>query len=217
MLPVVRRKRRIKRKPALHLKAEIRPRPRIPSGGGNKAKAADSAKGQHKAQNAKAAEGAAYRGGSNNHGNNNNHDGKKSDNHHNEAPAAEDKSIPEPTADELLHSVLAASDDSLSSSERYFYATDGAAAGPTLDEVARIRASAAPPAGAEDVIGGLSYEVSDIVTKGDTATAKITLVFPGGWGKWDYPNSEFKYVDGTWKLQKSSVCNLAKAAWIECY
>ena len=185
--------------------------------GGNKAKAADSAKGQHKAQNAKAAEGAAYRGGSNNHGNNNNHDGKKSDNHHNEAPAAEDKSIPEPTADELLHSVLAASDDSLSSSERYFYATDGAAAGPTLDEVARIRASAAPPAGAEDVIGGLSYEVSDIVTKGDTATAKITLVFPGGWGKWDYPNSEFKYVDGTWKLQKSSVCNLAKAAWIGCY
>ncbi|MBY0794746.1 hypothetical protein [Corynebacterium parakroppenstedtii] len=47
-----------------------------------------------------------------------------SDNHQNEAPGTEENSIPEPTADELLHSVLAASDDSLSSSQHYFYAPE---------------------------------------------------------------------------------------------
>lgn len=139
----------------------------------------------------------------------------------NEAPVDEEEfadAIPEATADILLSNTMSASDASLTSPQRYYWAVDGAKAGPTLDQVADIRARAAAPPGMEDRgVGGISFEVRDVVVNGDTATATLVLIFPGEWGKWEYPDSGFQYVDGEWKLQKSAVCNLAKAAWIDCY
>ncbi len=63
----------------------------------------------------------------------------------------------------------------------------------------------------------VKFDVRDVVVTGDTATATMTIIWPAGWGEWTYPNSGFQYVDGEWKLQKSTVCNLASAAWVNCY
>lgn len=134
-----------------------------------------------------------------------------------EAPAA-DPSIPPATPEVLMNAGLSATDSSLTSEQRYYWAVDGAAAGPTLDQVAKIRAQAAPPPGMEQLgVGPLRFEVHDIVQDGDTATGTLVVIFPGNWGSWQYPNSGFQYVDGEWKLQKSAVCNFAQAAWIGCY
>lgn len=126
--------------------------------------------------------------------------------------------MPVATPNILLANTMAASDNSVSSPDRYYWAVDGAAAGPTLDQVAESRERSAPPPGMESRgIGGITFEVRDVVMNGNTATATLVLIFPGEWGKWEYPDSGFQYLDGEWKLQKSAVCNLAEAAWVDCY
>lgn len=126
--------------------------------------------------------------------------------------------VPAPNSDQLLDAVIAATDPNSSAETRNGWAVDGSAAGNTLSEVAKIRSSSAPPAGQENKgIGPLTVSINDIVQTGDKATGTIKIAFPGNWGSWTYENSGFQYVDGKWKLQKSAVCNLAKAAWTKCY
>lgn len=125
---------------------------------------------------------------------------------------------PAPNSDQLLDAVIAATDPNSSAETRNGWAVDGSAAGNTLSEVAKIRSASAPPAGQEKKgIGPLTVTINDIVQTGDKATATIKIAFPGNWGAWTYENSGFQYVDGKWKLQKSAVCSLAKAAWTKCY
>lgn len=126
--------------------------------------------------------------------------------------------IPVPSAQELLDATMAASDANLSPEERTAWTVDGPVTSNTLSQVADVRAKAAPPPGQEAKgIGSPSFEMKDVVANGDTATATLVLVFPGEWGSWTYPGSTFRYIDGQWKLEKASVCNLAKMAWVSCY
>ncbi|RRQ01727.1 hypothetical protein CXF42_10650, partial [Corynebacterium bovis] len=126
--------------------------------------------------------------------------------------------IPVPSAQELLDATMAASDANLSPEERTAWTVDGPVTSNTLSQVADVRAKAAPSPGQEAKgIGSPSFEMKDVVANGDTATATLVLVFPGEWGSWTYPGSTFRYIDGQWKLEKASVCNLAKMAWVSCY
>ncbi|MEL4152998.1 hypothetical protein MTQ22_06680 [Corynebacterium bovis] len=123
-----------------------------------------------------------------------------------------------PSAQDLLDATMAASDANLSPEERTAWTVDGPVTSNTLSQVADVRAKAAPPPGQEAKgIGSPSFEMKDVVANGDTATATLVLVFPGEWGSWTYPGSTFRYIDGQWKLEKASVCNLAKMAWVSCY
>lgn len=121
-----------------------------------------------------------------------------------------------PSADELLDVIYMAMDPN--ATNRGQYAVDGAVADPTLDQVAVIAGKSAPPPGQEGKGDGLlTLSLDNLTVQGNHAQGDLHLIWPGEWGRWDYPGSGFQYVDGQWKMEKSTVCNLAKMAWIECY
>ena len=124
---------------------------------------------------------------------------------------------PAPSADELLRNAMAAAEPGVPGPQLAAHAVDGLAASTTLEQVAQVRAKMAPPPGLGIVGDVARFEVRDVRSNGTAATATLVVVWPAGLGEWTYPDSGFQYVDGEWKLQKSSVCNLAKAAWVDCY
>jgi len=130
------------------------------------------------------------------------------------APAA---SAPMPSADLLLQTTMAAAQPGVPGAELAKRTVDGPVTAGTLEQVAAVRSRMAPPPGMEAMGDIVKFDVRDVVVTGDTATATMTIIWPAGWGEWTYPNSGFQYVDGEWKLQKSTVCNLASAAWVNCY
>ena len=130
------------------------------------------------------------------------------------APAA---SAPMPSADLLLQTTMAAAQPGVPGAELAKRTVDGPVTAGTLEQVAGVRSRMAPPPGMEAMGDIVKFDVRDVVVTGDTATATMTIIWPAGWGEWTYPNSGFQYVDGEWKLQKSTVCNLASAAWVNCY
>ena len=129
-------------------------------------------------------------------------------------PAA---SAPMPSADLLLQTTMAAAQPGVPGAELAKRTVDGPVTAGTLEQVAAVRSRMAPPPGMEAMGDIVKFDVRDVVVTGDTATATMTIIWPAGWGEWTYPNSGFQYVDGEWKLQKSTVCNLASAAWVNCY
>ena len=131
------------------------------------------------------------------------------------APAA--ASAPMPSADLLLQTTMAAAQPGVPGAELAKRTVDGPVTAGTLEQVAAVRSRMAPPPGMEAMGDIVKFDVRDVVVTGDTATATMTIIWPAGWGEWTYPNSGFQYVDGEWKLQKSTVCNLASAAWVNCY
>lgn len=132
------------------------------------------------------------------------------------APAAA-ASAPMPSADLLLQTTMAAAQPGVPGAELAKHTVDGPVTAGTLEQVAGVRSRMAPPPGMEAMGDIVKFDVRDVVVTGDTATATMTIIWPAGWGEWTYPNSGFQYVDGEWKLQKSTVCNLASAAWVNCY
>ena len=130
------------------------------------------------------------------------------------APAA---SAPMPSADLLLQTTMAAAQPGVPGAELAKRTVDAPVTAGTLEQVAAVRSRMAPPPGMEAMGDIVKFDVRDVVVTGDTATATMTIIWPAGWGEWTYPNSGFQYVDGEWKLQKSTVCNLASAAWVNCY
>ena len=130
------------------------------------------------------------------------------------APAA---SAPMPSADLLLQTTMAAAQPGVPGAELAKRTVDGPVTAGTLEQVAAVRSRMAPPPGMEAMGDIVKFDVRDVVVTGDIATATMTIIWPAGWGEWTYPNSGFQYVDGEWKLQKSTVCNLASAAWVNCY
>jgi len=130
------------------------------------------------------------------------------------APAA---SAPMPSADLLLQTTMAAAQPGVPGAELAKRTVDGPVTAGTLEQVAAVRSRMAPHPGMEAMGDIVKFDVRDVVVTGDTATATMTIIWPAGWGEWTYPNSGFQYVDGEWKLQKSTVCNLASAAWVNCY
>ena len=130
------------------------------------------------------------------------------------APAA---SAPMPSADLLLQTTMAAAQPGVPGAELAKRTVDGPVTAGTLEQVAAVRSRMAPPPGMEAMGDIVKFDVRDVVVTGDTATATMTIIWPAGWGEWTYPNSGFQYVDSEWKLQKSTVCNLASAAWVNCY
>ena len=130
------------------------------------------------------------------------------------APAA---SAPMPSADLLLQTTMAAAQPGVPGAELAKRTVDGPVTAGTLEQVAAVRSRMAPPPGMEAMGDIVKFDVRDVVVTGDTATATMTIIWPAGWGEWTYPNSGFQYVDGECKLQKSTVCNLASAAWVNCY
>ena len=130
------------------------------------------------------------------------------------APAA--ASAPMPSADLLLQTTMAAAQPGVPGAELAKRTVDGPVTAGTLEQVAAVRSRMAPPPGMEAMGDIVKFDVRDVVVTGDTATATMTIIWPAGWGEWTYPNSGFQY-DGEWKLQKSTVCNLASAAWVNCY
>ena len=130
------------------------------------------------------------------------------------APAA---SAPMPSADLLLQTTMAAAQPGVPGAELAKRTVDGPVTAGTLEQVAAVRSRMAPPPGMEAMGDIVKFNVRDVVVTGDTTTATMTIIWPAGWGEWTYPNSGFQYVDGEWKLQQSTVCNLASAAWVNCY
>ena len=124
---------------------------------------------------------------------------------------------PMPSADLLLQTTMAAAQPGVPGAELAKRTVDGPVTAGTLEQVAGVRSRMAPPPGMEAMGDIVKFDVRDVVVTGDTATATMTIIWPAGWGEWTYPNSGFQYVDGEWKLQKSTVCNLASAAWVNCY
>ena len=122
-----------------------------------------------------------------------------------------------PSADLLLQTTMAAAQPGVPGAELAKHTVDGPVTAGTLEQVAGVRSRMAPPPGMEAMGDIVKFDVRDVVVTGDTATATMTIIWPAGWGEWTYPNSGFQYVDGEWKLQKSTVCNLASAAWVNCY
>jgi putative uncharacterized protein (fragment) len=122
-----------------------------------------------------------------------------------------------PSADLLLQTTMAAAQPGVPGAELAKRTVDGPVTAGTLEQVAAVRSRMAPPPGMEAMGDIVKFDVRDVVVTGDTATATMTIIWPAGWGEWTYPNSGFQYVDGEWKLQKSTVCNLASAAWVNCY
>lgn len=133
------------------------------------------------------------------------------------APQAPAASAPMPSADLLLQTTMAAAQPGVPGAELAKRTVDGPVTAGTLEQVAAVRSRMAPPPGMEAMGDIVKFDVRDVVVTGDTATATMTIIWPAGWGEWTYPNSGFQYVDGEWKLQKSTVCNLASAAWVNCY
>ena len=133
------------------------------------------------------------------------------------APQAPAASAPMPSADLLLQTTMAAAQPGVPGAELAKRTVDGPVTAGTLEQVAGVRSRMAPPPGMEAMGDIVKFDVRDVVVTGDTATATMTIIWPAGWGEWTYPNSGFQYVDGEWKLQKSTVCNLASAAWVNCY
>ena len=132
-------------------------------------------------------------------------------------PAAPAVTAPVPSPELLLQITMAAAEPGVPGDQLATKAVDGPAAAPTLERVADVRSRMAPPPGMEHMGDVVNFQIRDVVVNNDTATATLIIVWPAGWGEWTYPESGYQYVDGEWKLQKSTVCNLAAAAWVDCY
>ena len=132
-------------------------------------------------------------------------------------PAAPAVTAPVPSPELLLQITMAAAEPGVPGDQLATKAVDGPAAAPTLERVADVRSRMAPPPGMEHMGDVVNFQIRDVVVNNDIATATLIIVWPAGWGEWTYPESGYQYVDGEWKLQKSTVCNLAAAAWVDCY
>lgn len=132
-------------------------------------------------------------------------------------PAQQGASAPVPSPELLLQTTMAAAEPGVPGTQLATKTVDGPAAAATLERVAEVRSKMAPPPGMEHMGDVVNFQIKDVVVNNDTATATLIIVWPAGWGEWTYPESGYQYVDGEWKLQKSTVCNLAAAAWVDCY